>query len=54
MREKVDKEYRESVTEYLSSEEEDLEENFVWYKDDDRDNYFCLCTRTKNMIEQDS
>ena len=53
MREREDKTYLESTTEYNSSEEEDLEENYTWYKDKDPDNYFCLCTRTKNVIEKD-
>ena len=53
MREQEDRVYRESTTEYLSSDEEDLEENYSWYKDTDTDNYFCLCTRTKNIIEKD-
>ena len=30
-----DRQYRESNAEYLSSDEEDIEENFVWYKDND-------------------
>lgn len=52
-REQDDKSYKESTTEYLSSDEEDVEENFAWYKDTDPNTYFCLCTRTKNMIEKD-
>lgn len=51
-REAEDIKYRESTTEYLSSDEEDLEENFVWYKDTSPGNYFCLCTKTKNVIEE--
>ena len=53
VREQEDKSYRESMTEYLSSDEEDIEENFAWYRDTDPNTYFCLCTRTKNMIEKD-
>lgn len=34
--------------EYNSSEEEDDEENFAWYKFDDKDTYFSLCTKYKN------
>lgn len=53
IRDREDKNYRESVAEYNSSEEEDDEENYAWYKDKDPDNYFTLCTRTKNCIEKD-
>ena len=52
MREVEDRNYKESTTEYLSSDEEDDEENFSWFKDTDPDNYFCLCTRNKNLITQ--
>ena len=53
MREVEDRNYKESTTEYLSSDEEDDEENFSWFQDTDQDNYFCLCTRNKNLISQD-
>ena len=48
-----DKIYKESVNNFQSSDESDLEENFGWYTEEDPDSYFCLCTRTKNEIEKD-
>ena len=51
LREIEDRNYKESTTEYLSSDEEDDEENFSWFQDTDPDNYFCLCTRNKNLIQ---
>jgi hypothetical protein len=42
------------TAEYNSSEEEDDEENFAWYKDSDPDTYFMLCTRYKNTYEKGS
>ena len=50
-KESEDIEYKASTAEYMSSDEEDIEENFGWYKDNDPDSYFTLCTRTKNFIE---
>ena len=35
LKEIEDRQYRENNAEYLSSDEEDIEENFVWYKDND-------------------
>jgi len=48
-----DDSYKQSVNEYQSSDEDDLEENFGWYRDTDPESYFCLCTRNKNVIEKD-
>lgn len=53
MRELHDRNYKDSITEFQSSEEENEEENYAWFNDKDPANYFCLCTRTKNMIEKD-
>ena len=48
-----DTNYKNSVKDYQSSEESYLEENFAWYREEDPESYFCLCTRTKNVIEKD-
>lgn len=38
--------------EYNSSEEDDDEENFAWYEDSDKETYFVLCTKYKNVYEK--
>lgn len=38
--------------EYNSSDDEDDEENFAWYKDSDPDTYFVLCTKYKNTFAE--
>ena len=52
-REAEDKLYRESTTDYLSSDDEELEENFSWFQEADPDTYFCFCTRTRTAISKD-
>jgi hypothetical protein len=36
---------------YNSSEEEEMVENYSWYNYGDKDTYFTLCTKHKNIIE---
>ena len=38
LREIEDQNYKESTNEYMSSDEEDDEENFSWFQDTDPDN----------------
>ena len=49
LKEQDEEEWAKMTEEYNSSEEEDDEENFAWYKDDDKDTYFVLCTKYKNV-----
>ena len=53
VREEQDRDYKKSTTEFESSEEEDIEENYSWFNEADPNSYFCLCTKTKNVIEKD-
>lgn len=40
------------IGEYNSSEEDDDEENFAWFKDEDPDTYFTLATKHKNVYDK--
>ncbi len=49
LKEQDEEEWAKMTEEYNSSEEEDDEENFAWYKGDDDQTYFTLCTKYKNI-----
>ena len=51
LKDQDDEEWSKMTEEYNSSEEEDDEENFSWYTDGDRDTYFVLCTKYKNVYK---
>ena len=52
IKEQDEEEWNKMTEEYNSSEEEDDEENFVWYEDSDKDTYFVLCTKHKNIYKK--
>ena len=49
LKEQDEDEWAKMTQEYNSSEEEDDEENFAWYKPNDKETYFVLCTKHKNV-----
>lgn len=49
LKEQDEEEWSKMTEEYNSSEEEDDEENFAWYKGEDDQTYFTLCTKYKNI-----
>lgn len=49
LKEQDEVEWTKMTEEYNSSEDEDDEENFAWYKDQDDQTYFTLCTKYKNV-----
>lgn len=52
LKEQDEEEWGKMTQEYNSSEEEDDEENFAWYKNEDAETYFVLCTKHKNVYEK--
>mmetsp|Transcript_6064 Transcript_6064/g.5480 ORF Transcript_6064/g.5480 Transcript_6064/m.5480 type:complete len:225 (+) Transcript_6064:1436-2110(+) len=52
LKELDEEEWAKLTEEYDSSEEEDDEENFSWYKDGDENSYFVLCTKYKNVYRK--
>lgn len=52
LKDQDDEEWSKMTEEYNSSEEEDDEENFAWYTDGDKDTYFVLCTKYKNVYKK--
>lgn len=51
LKEQDNEEWAKMTQDYDSSDEEDDEENFAWYKEEDEDTYFVLCTKYKNTYE---
>lgn len=52
LKDQDDEEWSKMTEEYNSSEEEDDEENFAWYNDGEKESYFVLCTKYKNVYKK--
>lgn len=53
LKEHDDLDWQKMKEDYNSSEEEDSVENYGWYNYADKNTYFTLCTKHKNIIDKD-
>ena len=53
LKEHDDQDWQKMKDDYNSSEEEESVENYAWYNYAEKDTYFTLCTKHKNIIEKD-